>query len=674
MSDNPPTVSVIIPTYNRARFIGQAVASSLGQTYDDLEVIVVDDGSTDETPGIIGTFSDLRLRYVRLDKNGGRSRARNKALSLARGRYITFLDSDDYHLPYKTKLQVDYLESKKAVGMVYTAAACVDDDGQSLHYFYRAPLSGRIYNEIAFFKPLTIILPTVMLRREVLDDVGLFDESMERFEDTDLWRRIAKKFTVAAIDEVTCHIRTHAGNRIEALDPRGICHAVDYYVAKVLRDDDVNPLILGAGARRLYELYGDALATVPGAGAKSDELKRKSRLYFEPMVSIVMPVYNGANYLQTAIDSALAQTYRNIEIVVVNDGSNDGGATERIVLSYGDRIRYVSKPNGGCASALNRAVQESKGDYISWLSHDDLYTPDKIEQQIAFLVQQPDPSRCVVYGDYSVFSGPRPPSGLAPYAMPQVRPENFRYFLTTQNILHGCTLLIPKAAFERHGLFDEKIQTVLDFDLWFRLAKTERFIHRPGVVVQSRAHPDQDTNRKRDLHMREADELLARFVEELSPDEVRAGSSCHPVKGYYVIAASLRRRNFLGAAARAVKIAEETTRSAVRWLREAGNSGEPAPEVADAVDTVETAISVAGWFCLQGSLPPAVQYVEVPTQPASAVGASLEERAINSPIARDMVRVAASSPRIKVALRRVVQRLPAPAQARLRQFWRRMSY
>ena len=89
-----------------------------------------------------------------------------------------------------------------------------------------------------------------------------------------------------------------------------------------------------------------------------------------PMVSIIIPVYNGANYLREAIDSALAQTYSNFEVIVVNDGSNDGGETDRIATSYGEKIRYFRKENGGVASALNMGIKHMKGDYFSWLSHD----------------------------------------------------------------------------------------------------------------------------------------------------------------------------------------------------------------------------------------------------------------------------------------------------------------
>src|SRR4029077_15584065 len=152
-----------------------------------------------------------------------------------------------------------------------------------------------------------------------------------------------------------------------------------------------------------------------------EELLQKGRAHFNPMVSVVVPVYNGANYLGAAIESVLRQTYSNIEIVAVNDGSNDNGATERVALSYGKRVRYFFKSNGGVASALNRAISEARGEYISWLSHDDLYTSDKIERQISFLTEQPEPGRCIVYGDYTVFSDDSGPG--TPIAMPTVEPE-----------------------------------------------------------------------------------------------------------------------------------------------------------------------------------------------------------------------------------------------------------
>ena len=106
---------------------------------------------------------------------------------------------------------------------------------------------------------------------------------------------------------------------------------------------------------------------------------------FNPKISIIVPVYNGANYLKEAIESALAQTYKNIEIIVVNDGSNDAGLTEKTALSFGNKISYFSKPNGGTSSALNLGIKNMTGEYFSWLSHDDTYYPNKLKAQINVL-------------------------------------------------------------------------------------------------------------------------------------------------------------------------------------------------------------------------------------------------------------------------------------------------
>ena len=93
----------------------------------------------------------------------------------------------------------------------------------------------------------------------------------------------------------------------------------------------------------------------------------------KPKVTIVIPVYKGKKYMRKAIDSAIAQTYENLEILVINDGSPDDGATDTIAKSYGDKIRYIYKENGGVSTVLNLALKEMKGEYFSWLSHDDVY-------------------------------------------------------------------------------------------------------------------------------------------------------------------------------------------------------------------------------------------------------------------------------------------------------------
>ena len=256
-------VSVIIPTFNRAELIGDSIRSALAQTYANLEVVVVDDGSDDDTEQVIATIIDPRLRYVR-QPNRGRSNARNHALSLATGYYVSFLDSDDLYLPEKIERQVEYLQSHPWTGMVYTSAQCIDQQGNLLEHKYQATVSGLIYCEIAFFLPVTITLPTVMTYRRIFDYVGGFDEEMYRFEDTDMWRRISKICRIDAIPDVTCLLRTHDDNTLINQDPEKIVFALNYYAKKIaIEDDHINLDVRRRGLAGLYRYYGYALCSVP---------------------------------------------------------------------------------------------------------------------------------------------------------------------------------------------------------------------------------------------------------------------------------------------------------------------------------------------------------------------------------------------------------------------------
>lgn len=237
-----------------------------------------------------------------------------------------------------------------------------------------------------------------------------------------------------------------------------------------------------------------------------------------PKVSIIIPVYNGSNFLHEAINSALAQTYQNLEVIVVNDGSNDAGETERIALSYGERIRYLHKQNGGVATALNLGIEQMTGEYFSWLSHDDMYTPDKIAKQIQKLQQHGTPA--VVYSDY-VYISPHGQTLTICRVSPRAE-TNLRGLLALSDEmgLHGCSLLIPRRFFEQYGVFDPSLLYTQDVDMWFRLASNVPFIHVPELLVRSRRHEDQDSQRKKEAFWKECDLVLSGLIRKLSHDEI----------------------------------------------------------------------------------------------------------------------------------------------------------
>jgi len=229
-----PKISVIIPTYNRDRFIKEAIDSVLIQDFQDYEIIVIDDGSTDNTKEIVKSLKNKKIRYF-FQKNQGRSKARNRAIKLARGQYLAFLDSDDVFLPGKLTKQVKCLDEHPKIGMVYASALTMDENGRKLRKKYRATSSGLIYKEVAFTIPLLIILPTVMVRKGIIDRMGGFDERMHSFEDVDLWRRLSKKFPVMAISKPLCTVRSHVDILREP--PQQLLKTIDYYVKKIFSQE-----------------------------------------------------------------------------------------------------------------------------------------------------------------------------------------------------------------------------------------------------------------------------------------------------------------------------------------------------------------------------------------------------------------------------------------------------
>jgi glycosyltransferase involved in cell wall biosynthesis len=543
---NNPLVSVILPTFNRETYILEAINSVLDQTLLNFELIIVDDGSTDSTCSILKKIEDERVICIYQD-NRGRSAARNNAIRHCRGKYIAFLDSDDLYLPDKLLTQARFLDLNPSIGMVYTDAACINEAGKPIYNFiYKASVSGMIYADIAFFLPVTITLPSVMMRREVLEVSGYFDEYMERFEDTDLWRRVAKKFQIAAMPTVTVKVRTHSDNTLSSQNPKAIISSIDYYLGKISNEDkDISLLVRTAGASRLLRYYSNAFSSLPEFKAYAQALDLRASQAFQPLVSIIIPVYNGSAFLEEAIESSLMQTYENFEVIVVNDGSSDGGASAQVAARYGDKIRYYEKSNGGVASALNYAIDRMNGEFFSWLSHDDVYEPSKLQMQVKALAEQTDPSKCIMYSDYTVFSSN--PHNEYAVSLAAPKPENFRLFITEYNTLHGCTLLVPRHAYLEYGGFNPQLQTTQDYDFWYRIASSYRFIHQPHQFVKARKHANQGSVVMSDIASRECNDLLTGFVSGLTEDELLATGAPSVAEAYYLLCLNLEGRGFLAA-------------------------------------------------------------------------------------------------------------------------------
>lgn len=227
---------------------------------------------------------------------------------------------------------------------------------------------------------------------------------------------------------------------------------------------------------------------------------------YTPLVSIVIPVYNGSNYMKQAIDSALAQTYDNIEIIVVNDGSRDEGKSDAIARSYGDKIRYFPKENGGSSSALNKGIAEMKGEWFSWLSHDDLYYENKVEKQVEYLrelmktVSEGELYKQVLFtacdyinGEGRVIKKSKPDKEKAlSEHIAALKGNEYLIAEPTKYNFYGCGCLVNKKVFDEIGVFDESLRLINDLDMWSRVYMGGYKLHyMPEALTIGRIHSGQ---------------------------------------------------------------------------------------------------------------------------------------------------------------------------------------
>jgi glycosyltransferase involved in cell wall biosynthesis len=215
-----PLVSIIIPVYNSSAYVADALRSALEQDYENKEIIVVDDGSTDSTPEILKTFKEEEI-VVLTQVNAGPGAARNRGLKHAKGTYVAFLDADDFWVRGKLKLQIEYLERKPEIGAAYSKWLLwhADAEGRFLSP-HLSPLkkptsivpqdSGWIYTNLLF--ECRLLTSTVVLRRSVMEQVGQFDEELRRGQDYDYWFRLSRASQIHKLDHELVLYRIHGDN------------------------------------------------------------------------------------------------------------------------------------------------------------------------------------------------------------------------------------------------------------------------------------------------------------------------------------------------------------------------------------------------------------------------------------------------------------------------------
>ena len=221
-----PRVSVVIPAYNHEKYVGECIQSVLDQTYQDFEIIITDDGSSDGTANVIKEFDDSRIQLYTHASNKGACTAANNCIRKAAGEYIAVLSSDDAWEPTKLEKQVAYLDAHPEIGAVFTKVAFVDEAGNLIgpsdyKYYYifdKRNRSRYAWLNLFFSRGNCLCHPSILIRKKCYDEVGLLDERMANIPDLDMWVRLCLKYDIHIVNEKLVRFRIMADKSSASAD------------------------------------------------------------------------------------------------------------------------------------------------------------------------------------------------------------------------------------------------------------------------------------------------------------------------------------------------------------------------------------------------------------------------------------------------------------------------
>ena len=446
-----PLVSVIVPTYNRPEQLVATLKSILAQTYTPVEIVVVNDCGTDVERTISSLNPNRSITYVKHGMNRGLAAARNTGIKVARGKYIAYLDDDDLFYPRHVETLVNFLESGEHK-VAYTDAYRAHQEKNNGTYVVTkrdVPYSFDFdYDRIL----TTNFVPVLcfMHDRSCVDEVGLFDESLKRLEDWDMWIRLSRKYKFAHIRELTCEFawRTDgttmsSGQMEEFVEAR----------------------------KRIAAKYHDA----PPSSAPRPTYSAKAR---ESVVSMVILTFNQIRYTKECVESIRKYTPEAHEIIFVDNGSTDGTVDwlKKLVRENGHCKLIENRTNLGFAKGCNQGIEAASGEYVLLLNNDTVVTKDWLSGMLQTLNSAPDIG--IVGPMTNHITGVQKVPGKENLTLASLhsyaagfRKANRHRRVTTRRVIGFC-MLFRRALVEQIGALDEifRIGNFEDDDLCLRAA------------------------------------------------------------------------------------------------------------------------------------------------------------------------------------------------------------
>lgn len=456
MQSNNKKVSVIIPTFNRAAYICAAIDSVINQNYGDYsyEVLVIDDGSTDNTAEVLKKYKN-KIKYIKLPHSGKPAVPRNYGISKAKGQLIAFQDSDDIWPSNKMEIQLSEFDDNTV--MTYGQALIMDASGKVSNNHL---VDDNILEYGTSFKKLiktnAISTLTVIARKDAIISVGGFNESDElrAIEDYELWLKLSAKYSnsIKMINKPLAYYRKH-DNNISISDGKTALKRIVSALESVWDFPDLSDSNKQQLEKQLETYYINYSRLSPVNNTP-------------PLISVIMPVYNGSKFLRDSINSILAQTYNNFELIVIDDGSKDD-SYNTIKQFDDDRIRLLRQTNHGLPYTLNKAVSLARGQYIARQDQDDVSLPNRLAKEIEYLLS--NPNIALVGAFFTYFDEKTLIPGITitqPFKDIDIR----RSMLFHNPFGHG-TVMFKKDIFKQIATYTGELGPIEDFELWSRVIK-----------------------------------------------------------------------------------------------------------------------------------------------------------------------------------------------------------
>ncbi len=432
--------SIVIPTYNRASFIVNTINSILTQTYQNFEIIIVDDGSIDNTEEVVKTIINEKIKYYKIN-NSERGAARNYGTLKSTGDYVTFLDSDDELLPHYFSNACESITKYNNPPFLHLGYEIINPDSSLL--FHVNDLKN---DEIDFLVKGNLLSCMGCFMRTDISRKFLFNEDRELAgsEDWELWFRVLSNLGIKTDNRISARMHNHSNRSVyagaqekklvrrmelvlkyaftdekvkenfEAHKKRIIAYSTSYIALHLALNGEnkrsffyalrfIKNYPLGVFTKRFLAVGKHIFLNSIRPSNKFDKVsaqvstKADTFLNTSPtnatnnhvdsnslLVSIIIPCYNAEKFIANTIHSVLNQSHQDLELLIINDGSTDN--TEDAIAAIQDsRIFFSSKKNTGVSDTRNKGLEIAKGDYVLFLDADDLLSPNFLEKHVSYL-------------------------------------------------------------------------------------------------------------------------------------------------------------------------------------------------------------------------------------------------------------------------------------------------